>query len=152
MYDIKNEKVAERLKLLKLKQSQVSPVVGNSNSSDTEIVFGNGKFDYDEDGCDDEEFFDESQMIIEDVLHSSISVLEDTSSNSTAPKREHKKIKQWGKKNRKLRNKNPYDEDSKYSSIHTTDRRVLNKSNKRLQTNAPAALPVERFEPIPLNK
>jgi len=38
--------------------------------------------------------------------------LDMTEGSSSKPKREHKKLKYWGKKNRKLRDKNPYDDSN----------------------------------------
>ena len=32
--------------------------------------------------------------------------------SSASSKREHKRVKMWGKKNKKLRNKNPYGEEN----------------------------------------
>lgn len=41
-------------------------------------------------------------------------------------KREHKKLKHWGKKNRKLRDKNPYGDvdELKEFNVHITNRNV----------------------------
>ncbi len=45
------------------------------------------------------------------------------SAATTAPKRDHKRLKHWGKKNKKLRDKNPYGEESgKVSYALTTSR------------------------------
>lgn len=45
-------------------------------------------------------------------------------SNVDPGKREHKKLKHWGKKNRKLRDKNPYGDNTQIKSftVHTTNR------------------------------
>mmetsp|Transcript_2777 Transcript_2777/g.5050 ORF Transcript_2777/g.5050 Transcript_2777/m.5050 type:complete len:540 (-) Transcript_2777:15-1634(-) len=151
----RNPKIAERLKAQKIKQAQQRqqeinssasevPIIGGGLSGE-EFVFGDGKFNYDEDfDGEDEEFFDESQMD-ESVMHSTASeeVVE------SIPKREHKKIQQWGKKNRKLRNKNPYDETHN-SAIHTNDRRgQVGRTKKKFQAAQPTA---KRFEPLPATK
>lgn len=141
----RNPKIAERLKAQKIKQAQQKELdISNSiesgevsaeGGSGQEFVFGDGKFDYDEDfdGAD-EEFFDESQMD-ESIMHSTAT----EEVVAAVPKREHKKIQQWGKKNRKLRNKNPYD-DAHNSAIHTNDRTgPMGRTKKKFQAAAPTA-------------
>ena len=110
----RNPKITERLR--KQKQKKMMKEDGVKNDS-PEFVFGDGKYDHDNAGeSDDEEFFDESLMD-ETLMHCSA----EDEVETTVTKREHKSIKQWGKKNRKLRNKNPYD-DTQSSTILTNDR------------------------------
>lgn len=145
----RNPKIAERLKAQKLKQAEQREATRNMEiegrvevgaGKEETFVFGDGKFDYDEDfDGQDEEFFDESQMD-ENMMHSTAE--EDVV--VSVPKREHKTIKQWGKKNRKLRNKNPYD-DAPGSDICTNDRTgPMGRTKKKFQGKvAPSARKVE---------
>ena len=144
----RNPKIAERLRVQKLKQAEQREMTdkeGGAGRGGEEFVFGDGKFDYEEDfDGEDEEFFDESQMD-ENVMHSTA----EEEVVVTLPKKEHKTIKQWGKKNRKLRNKNPYD-DVQNSDIRTNDRTgPVGRTKKKFQTNAPSA---RKFESITASK
>lgn len=130
----RNAKVSDRLQSQKLKEDKAA----HESKPSEEMVFGDGCFE--SDGDAEDEFFDEDDILEnDDVMHSAA-----TNMAVDPPKREHKKIKQWGKKNRKLRDKNPYDDKSTSSSLMTKDRvGPKGRHNKKAQSRA------TRFEPIP---
>jgi len=96
---------------------------GNNNNNEIQMVFGEGDAIYELDPSDEYEVYDESNV--------SESVNEDDNIGVNGkPKREHKRLKHWGKKNRKLRDKNPYDDSKGVYIVHTTNRNGILKTNQ----------------------
>lgn len=97
---MKNERVAERLALIRLKQlecNDIENVESISNKpieNESDLVFDGENFNNYDDESDEEDVNVKAE------------------SNQSVEKREHKKLKHWGKKNKKLRNKNPYNEEN----------------------------------------
>ncbi|KAJ1428875.1 hypothetical protein B484DRAFT_449656 [Ochromonadaceae sp. CCMP2298] len=65
--------------------------------------------------CDDSDSDDDTQTQTQTEGGASASV--SASVGGAKPRREHKRLQTWGKKNKKLRNKNPYGEDAETSAM-----------------------------------
>ena len=88
-----------------------------SAAQDAKIAEKQVKFQYDDESSDSE-----GEDHAPGTCGDSVTGTERTE-NGTVIKREHKKIKHWGKKNKKLRDKNPYgEENGKVSYALTTSR------------------------------
>jgi hypothetical protein len=112
----RREAVANRLaqqKLLEIDES-IPEEPDQEPESTSQMVFGDGEMMYEYDPSDNYAI-DESETA-EDAT-------EDVA------KRDHKRLKHWGKKNRKLRDKNPYDEDKGAYIVHTTNRTGILRGN-----------------------
>lgn len=95
---MRSERVAERIALRKIKEAdaEMKEVVEVDEATPAGgMVFGGENFEFVE---------DEAAVLGEGV--------EDGAEDVGSTKREHKRTKMWGKKNKKLRNKNPYDEEN----------------------------------------
>jgi len=96
----KRERVAERLALQRLRDLESDTVVGKSDEKDSsdinQTVFGDGQV-YDDDSDDSNSLENESVV---------------QPSETATVKREHKRLKHWGKKGKKLRDKTPYAEEN----------------------------------------
>lgn len=107
---LRSEKIADRVALQKLKQ------IDCSASDAGEMVFG-GRSNYQANG-DKSEFeyvvdSDSDDGNEKDGESASVGAASSTLASTDAlNKREHKRLKHWGKKNKKLRDKNPYGEDN----------------------------------------
>lgn len=123
----RNERVGNRIALQKLAEhTEVETPVGEtaSTTGGASMVFGGGKF---EDGSDGE-----YEMIGDEQHEEEDGPGEVVMGSGGKPKREHKKLKHWGKKNRKLREKNPYDESDGVKAsytLHTMNRAVGVRTN-----------------------
>ena len=94
------ERVARRVALGRLRQQENDERTNGESGGD--MVFGEDGVNYDDDRVDEDE----------------------TNVDHAVP-REHKRLKHWGKKNRRLRNKTPYSEDDPTSYIaYSTNRRL----------------------------
>jgi len=99
----RNERIAERLAIQRLldieteAKNEVDALEKALQSAKLDTVFGEGDIIYDDDSSNDEE---ESEINTQSII-----------TNKTE-KREHKRLKHWGKKNKKLRDKNPYSEEN----------------------------------------
>jgi hypothetical protein len=72
-----------------------------------------------------EEAAEEEVMVFGEGNYVESSGSGDEEDAEAAQTREHKRLKQWGKKNKKLRNKNPYGEDDPVSYVaYSTNRRL----------------------------
>lgn len=110
----------------RLAQQKLHDIDENINQPDTseslepdsssQMVFGDGDVMYE---------FDPNDHLIENES-------ETTENTEEKIRREHKRLKHWGKKNRKLRDKNPYDEEKGVYIVHTTNRTGI------LQGNGPS--------------
>ena len=132
---MKDEKIVERIAKLKIKEVEASNSRNEDDSGDG-IVFGDGQYDDyvygDEDGDfnfedgEDNIIYSESGIDVEAGAQSS-GVVEFTTQGLI--KREHKRGKHWGKKNKKLRDKNPYGDEfgntTKNISAFSTNRGLL---------------------------
>lgn len=118
---LKREKVAERIALQKLQESDES-VRESQKEPASEMVFGDWtKKETINDTADDEA--DELASNLSDFSLEDTTTITDGGGEST--KREHKRLKHWGKKNKKLRDKDPYgDKETGYVSYtaYTTNR------------------------------
>jgi ribosome biogenesis GTPase A len=88
--------------------------ITNLSENFSEMVFGDGNIAYELNPSD------ENYVYVEDGEEGVNNDEGESSENPT--KREHKRLKHWGKKNRKLRDKNPYDDDKGVYIVHTTNR------------------------------
>jgi len=102
---IEADKQLERTELAQMSTTDLS-----ENFSD--MVFGDGNVAYELNPSDENYVYVEEEDDVDD---------EGESSENLA-KREHKRLKHWGKKNRKLRDKNPYADDKGVYIVHTTNR------------------------------
>lgn len=141
---MRSERVSERLALLRIREADeaakldaekaiLQGVVGAASSSDLncEMVFDNGKF----------EFVEDEEKLLDTVRgigggEGGNAEEEDIDDK----KREHKRLKHWGKKNKKLRDKNPYADGSGYVIAYST-----NRSNTSLEL--PKGPKVKRQDP-----
>ena len=134
---MKTERTAERLAVIKLKEieasygdvtTQFSCGGGNDDDDDGEFVFGDANADYsvvDSDGGG--QIYSSSGADADLGLDPSA---DDQDGNGNPGKREHKRLKHWGKKNKKLRDKNPYgEENGVLSYIAYSTNRPLASSN-----------------------
>lgn len=97
---VRREKVAKRVAVARLKEVQ-------EEEENEKMVFGGGKYDDGEgDGGSVGGEGSEGELV----------------------GREHKRLKQWGKKNKKLRNKTPYAEDNPTSFVAYSTNRKLDAS------------------------
>lgn len=128
-----NARMAERLLVQKLRDIDLQEVAGEDDDDDEEMVFpvsegneGGNK------GHFEAEFEDGGyEIITEDTLQdlrSSEQAEEVVIGAGGKPKREHKRVKTWGKKGRKLRDRNPYDTEEMGTGgvsfvAHTTNRK-----------------------------
>ena len=93
------ERVAKRVALGRLRQQEIEEKEALENGS--EMVFGGDAVDFE-----------------------NLSEGEDANDDQALP-REHKRLKQWGKKNRRLRNKTPYADDNPTSYVaYSTNRKL----------------------------
>mmetsp|Transcript_21545 Transcript_21545/g.31305 ORF Transcript_21545/g.31305 Transcript_21545/m.31305 type:complete len:753 (-) Transcript_21545:167-2425(-) len=110
----RREKVATRIAQQKLRAIEEAEAAGPIVGAQGDMVFGDAEgYDVIDPTCDDFEYVDGD---------AGGSVADST---STSTGREHKRLKHWGKKNRKLRQKNPYGEDDSTGisyTVHTTNR------------------------------
>ena len=130
---MKTERTAERLAVIKLKEIEASygdSCGDNDNDNDNheEFVFGDANADYsvvDSDGG--------GQIYSSSGVDADLGVdpsVDDQDGNGNPGKREHKRLKHWGKKNKKLRDKNPYgEENGVLSYIAYSTNRPLASSN-----------------------
>jgi large subunit GTPase 1 len=88
-----------------------------SESTTTSMVFTDGDVLYE---------FDPNDTFVD---NESESVTEE-STEEEKNRREHKRLKHWGKKNRKLREKNPYDDGKGVYIVHTTNRTGILRANE----------------------
>ena len=112
---MKNQKVSERIAVLKIKDIE-----------EEGIVFGDGKFDSAiEDTINEVDgVYLSSGIEAEEVgLDHIVEAPEVTTQG--LPRREHKKIKTWGKKNKKLRKKFPYEEVDSIAAYSTNRASVV---------------------------
>jgi large subunit GTPase 1 len=133
---IRNEKIAERLALAKIKEADEQAEVyrkakeaedlliarATSSAASSEMVFGDGKYQFIE---DEEALLYGGAEIDEDgnIIETNEAAAE--GDDSSKPKRDHKRLKTWGKKNKKLRDKNPYgEENGKMSFVALSTNRV----------------------------
>lgn len=120
----RREIVANRLARQKLQE--IDQNINQPESEQTEpdsssqMVFGDGDVMYE---------FDPNDNFIENES-------EITENTEEKIRREHKRLKHWGKKNRKLRDKNPYDDEKGVYIVHTTNRTGILKGNEPT-TNKP---------------
>jgi hypothetical protein len=147
------EKTADRFALMKLNdltshEGDVNIIPTEvPNNSGLDMIFGSGQNVFSQ---NDSENIQESQLgqalesgytldeSSDDDIESSIN---DQSTNTS--KRDHKKIKKWGKKNKKLRNKNPYEENGSVSYIvHCT-----NRTDGRVAPSARREKPKQNYNP-----
>ncbi len=135
---VRREKIAERIALLRIKEAEEEITLGSTKKHSTggevesDMVFGDGKYDNnnsddeEEDGGDGAADVDTVSREEEEYAaaydESVTTGTEEGAESST--KREHKRLKHWGKKNRKLRDKDPYGEDNGVISYvaYTTNR------------------------------
>ena len=104
---IKREKVAKRVAVARLKQVEEEEVnKKRDEAEERNEVFGEGNYTHAE-GEFSEVGSEEGE---EEVV-----------------KRQHTRLRQWGKKNKKLRNRTPYAEDDPYSFVAYSTNRGLNK-------------------------
>ena len=105
---MKQERVAERIAVQKMREVEALAASEDAAPEDDEdIVFGDGEFDEFDAGEGDQLVYSSSGIDVE------AGPKVDGSISEEAPqKREHKRLKHWGKKNKKLRDKNPYGEDN----------------------------------------
>lgn len=104
---IKREKVAKRVAVARLKQVEEEEVnKKREEAEERNEVFGEGNYTHAE-GEFSEVGSEEGE---EEVV-----------------KRQHTRLRQWGKKNKKLRNRTPYAEDDPYSFVAYSTNRGLNK-------------------------
>ena len=97
----RTERVAKRVALGRLKQQEMEEKEALENEG--EMVFGEDGGEY-------------ANLSEED---------EETIGDDHAVPREHKRLKHWGKKNRRLRNKTPYNEDNPTSYVaYSTNRKL----------------------------
>lgn len=106
--------VANRLAQRKLPEVEES-AEPQSESSTSQMVFTDGDVLYEFDPSDN--FLDNESEATED-------------STEERNRREHKRLKHWGKKNRKLREKNPYDDGKGVYIVHTTNRTGILRGNE----------------------
>lgn len=117
---IRRERVAERVAMLKLKELQLEEKTLSSSSSspfvgagESEMVFG---FDRKQSGAPSISTAQstptaEGEFEIVDDSDEDDAIGESVGEVKTGT-REHKRLKHWGKKNKKLRDKNPYSEEN----------------------------------------
>jgi len=107
---LRTEKIADRVAVQKLKECCSSNSENDNNSNSVgggEMVFGGSKYPETEFVMDESD----SDSINEDNdAHNRNN--ESLAEGSVASKREHKRLKHWGKKNKKLRDKTPYGEEN----------------------------------------
>lgn len=136
---VRREKIAERIALLRIKEAE-EEAASNSISStkkqnaagdmESDMVFGDGRYDNDdEDASDNDDAEDENAVSRDEEEFSAATYDESLRADSeggieSSMRREHKRLKHWGKKNRKLRDKDPYGEDNGVISYvaYTTNR------------------------------
>ena len=121
-----SERVANRIAMHKLQSVDQRASTGTAESTSSAaapegggMVFGGG--DYDDEDEDGFEYVDD--------------VGDDDVTTSDKPHREHKRLKQWGKKNRKLREKDPYQDSSSFT-LHTTNRSGVSLQKKSQEAEA----------------
>lgn len=120
---LRSEKIADRIAVQKLKQIECS------GSDAGEMVFGGrisyhtsgdksaravapvGEFEYVVDS-DSDDGKDGESVSVGGVRSTLVSCNQQQGLGDALNKREHKRLKHWGKKNKKLRDKNPYGEDN----------------------------------------
>jgi hypothetical protein len=122
----RNERVANRIAVHKLSEhvEEAPAATASTGAGAGDMVFGGGNFEgvgsdgeYEMVGEEDEEEEGAGEVVM---------------GSGGKPKREHKKLKHWGKKNRKLREKNPYDESDGIKAsytLHTMNRAVGVRTN-----------------------
>jgi len=98
----------------------------NDAAADEKVV----KFQFDDESSDDDEGVGAGDA---GTWGGSVAGTERTE-NGTVIKREHKKIKHWGKKNKKLRDKNPYGEENGKVAYALTTSRVKSGYSTTRQT------------------
>jgi large subunit GTPase 1 len=116
----RREAVANRLaqkKLLEIDETIPEEPLHESESSTSQMVFGDGDMMYE---------YDPSDVY---AVNETDTTEEAGEEGEDVAKRDHKRLKHWGKKNRKLRDKNPYDEDKGAYIVHTTNRTGILKGN-----------------------
>lgn len=104
---IKREKVAKRVAVARLKQVEEEEVnKKREEAEERNEVFGEGNYTHAE---------------------GEFSEVGSEEGEGEVVKRQHTRLRQWGKKNKKLRNRTPYAEDDPYSFVAYSTNRGLNK-------------------------
>jgi len=127
---MKRAKVADRVLVQKIRDAEVAAEeeerqlqsVSSLSIHDADIVFGDNytkpsasnKPEYDDESDDDDGITLDGDTIATGT----------STANNGTEKREHKRLKHWGKKNKKLRDKNPYAEENGVVPLvaHSTNR------------------------------
>lgn len=125
---LRSEKIADRVALQKLKQIECSAsdagemvfggrnsyqAIGDKSAASSRALAPAGEFEYvvDSDSDDGNEKDGES-ISVGGGSSTLASTFQQPGLGDALNKREHKRLKHWGKKNKKLRDKNPYGEDN----------------------------------------
>lgn len=127
---LKKEKVAERVALQKLHEVDENESRALADEAESEMVFGDWTKNQKVNRIDD----DDADELASNL--SDFSFDEETATATESTKREHKRLKHWGKKNKKLRDKDPYREkETGYVSYTAfTTNRALDKA-PRIRNN-----------------
>ncbi len=115
---MKSERVAERLAMQRIREADEAAALESKRAEDelkqasvpqsdgSQMVFNDGNY----------EFIEDESALLGSAAANDGNSEEDGDDDANDTKREHKRLKHWGKKNRKLRDKNPYGEENGVAS------------------------------------